>query len=125
MAENKGAVPPLMGVFGCQSVATADFRQTQRNHWHHLTNWAPTKNPPDGTYKIALQFRHLRLLVAHWSGPDAELMLAAGIHIPLWPVRQVNIVHHVQLPPLNMSEPMAPLDRFCSTLGVCDGTFLI
>lgn len=125
MKENRGAVPPLVGVFGCQSVATADFRQIQRNHWHHLTNTTPTINPPAGTYKIALQFRHLMLLVAHWSGSDSELMLAAGIHIPLWPLRQVHIAHHVQLSPLNTSDLMAPLDRFCSTLGVCDANFIM
>jgi hypothetical protein len=55
-------------------------------------------------------------------------MLAAGIHFPLWLLRQVNIArlniaHHVQLAPLNMSDPTAPLDRFCSTLGVCDADF--
>ncbi len=49
--------------------------------------------------------------------------MAAGIHIPLWPLRQVNLAHHEQLPQLNMSEPMAPLDRFCSSLGVCDADF--
>jgi hypothetical protein len=124
MKENRGAVPPLVGVYGCQSVATADFRQIQRNHWPHLTNSTPTVNPPAGTYKIALQFRHLMLLVAHWSGTNSELMVAAGIHIPLWPLRQVNISHHVQLFPLNINDPMAPLDRFCSTLGVCDANLV-
>jgi hypothetical protein len=123
MKENKGAVPPRVGVFGCQNDASADFHQIQRNHWYHLTNAMPTPVPPAGTYKIALQFRYLMLLVAHWSGSDSELMLAAGIHIPLWPLRQVNITHHVQLPPLDMSDSMAPLDRFCSTLGVCDADF--
>jgi hypothetical protein len=124
MKDNRGAIPLRVGVFGCQSIATADFRQLQRNHWPHLTNTQPVSpSPPLGTYKIALQFRHLMLLVAHWSGSDSELMLAAGIHIPLWPVRPINIVHHEQLEPLNMSDPMAPLDRFCSTLGVCDANF--
>lgn len=124
MKENKGAVPSRVGVFGCQSIATADFHQIQRNSWHHLTNTQPTTRvPPFGTYKIALQFRHLMLLVAHWAGPDSELMLATGIHIPLWPQRQVNIAYYMRLPPLDMSDPMAPLDRFSGTLGVCDAGF--
>ncbi len=55
--------------------------------------------PPDGTYKTALQFRNLMLLVVHWSAPNSELLMAAGIHIPLWPLRQVNLAHHEQLPP--------------------------
>jgi hypothetical protein len=124
MKENLGAVPPRVGIFGCQYPATADFRQIQRNHWHHLTNRPPvTPIPPAGTYKIALQFRCLMLLVAHWSDPLSVLMIAPSIHIPLWPQSQVNIAHHVQLSPLNMSDPMAPLDRFCSALSVCDADF--
>jgi len=67
-----------------------------------------------------MQFRHLMLLVAHWSGGNSELMLGAGIHIPLWPLRPVNVACHLPQPPLNMNDPMAPLDRFCRTLGVCD-----
>lgn len=124
MKEHAGSVPPRVGVFAQQSMATAGFRQMQRNQWRHLTNTPSTSPiPPAGTYKIALQFRCLMLLVAYWSDPLSVIMLAAGIHIPLWPQRQVNIAHHVQLPPLNMSDPMAPLDRFCSTLAVCDADF--
>jgi hypothetical protein len=124
MQEHAGAVPPRVEVFGQQSVPTADFRQIQRNQWHHLTNTPPIRPmPPDGTYKIAFQFRCLMLLVAYWSDPRSVLMIAASIHIPLWPLRQVNIAYHAQHPPLNMKDPMAPLaplDRFCSSLAVCD-----
>ena len=125
MKENKGAVPPRVEVFGNQMVAVkVGFGQIQRNHWPHLTNTPPIRTaPPDGTYKTALQFRNLMLLVAHWSAPNSVLMIAPGIHIPLWPLRQTNLAHHEQLPPLNMSDPMAPLDRFCSTLAVCDADF--
>ena len=125
MKDHAGGVPLRVGVFGQQSMATGDFRQIQRNQWRHLTNSPSriTPIPPRGTYKTALQFRYLMLLVAHWSAPDSELMIAAGIHIPLWPLRQVNIAYHAQMPPLNMNDPMAPLDRFCSTLAVCDTDF--
>lgn len=125
MKDHAGDVPPRVGVFAQQSVATADFRQIQRNQWRHLTNtppMTPLPPPPPGSYKIALQFRYLMLLVAHWSAPDIELMIAASIHIPLWPQR-LNVTYHAQMPPLNMNDPMAPLDRFCSTLAVCDADF--
>jgi len=124
MKENAGAVPPRVEVFGYQMAAKVGFGQIQRNHWPHLTNkpYSGTA-PPDGTYKTAMQFRCLMLLVAYWPDPVSELMIAAGIHIPLWPPRPVSIAHHEQLPPLNMNDSMAPLDRFCSTLGVCDGDF--
>jgi hypothetical protein len=124
MKENAGAVPPRVEVFGYQMISSVGFQQIQRNHWPHLTNTPYTRTaPPDGTYKTAMQFRCLMLLVAYWSDTVSELMIAAGIHIPLWPLRQVNIAHHEQLPPLNMSDSIAPLDRFCSTLAVCDADF--
>lgn len=125
MKENAGAVPPRVEVFGCQIAAkVGGFGQIQRNHWPHLTDTFPTRTaPPDGTYKTALQFRNLMLSVAHWSDLNSVLMIAPGIHVPLWPLRQTNLAHHEQLPPLNMNDPMAPLDRFCSTLAVCDADF--
>ncbi len=124
--DNAGAVPPRVEVFGQQSIATADFRQIQRNQWPHITEPPPKHpRPPDGTYKIAFQFRCLMLLVAHWSDPNSMPMISAGIHIPLWPTNKLHITYHNQLPPLNMNDPMAPIDRFCSTLGVCDMDVLL
>jgi hypothetical protein len=116
-----GAIPPRVEVFGQQWLATGDFRQIQRNQWRHIAASAPTQtSPPEGSYKIAFQFRCLMLLVAYWSGPDAIPMLSAGIHIPLWPTHKLHITYHEQLPPLDMNDPMAPLDRFCTTLAVAD-----
>jgi hypothetical protein len=121
MKDNTGAVPPRVEVFGQQSVPTADFRQMQRNQWLHLAERQSRHPvPPDGTYKIAFQFRCLMLLVAHWSDPNSMPMISAGIHIPLWPTRKLHVTYHEPLPPLDMQNPMAPLDRFCSTLAVCD-----
>ncbi|HTB93925.1 MAG TPA: hypothetical protein VK728_13920 [Candidatus Sulfotelmatobacter sp.] len=121
MKDNAGAVPPRVEVFGQQWIATAEFRQIQRNQWRQIAEPA-TKNPapPKGTYKIAFQFRCLMLLVAHWSDPNSMPMISAGIHIPLWPTHKLHITYHEQLPPLDMQNPMAPLDRFCTTLAVCD-----
>lgn len=76
MKENAGAVPPRVEVFGTQMNSNVGFGQMQRNHWPHLTN-TPYKGtappPPDGTYKTAMQFRCLMLLVAYWSGPNLNL----------------------------------------------------
>jgi hypothetical protein len=122
MKHNAGAVPPRVEVFGQQWVATADFRQIQRNQWRHIAAKPLTihPTPPEGTYKIAFQFRCLMLLVAHWSDPNSIPMISAGIHIPLWPINKLHITYHEQLPPLNMNDAMAPLDRFSTTLAVCD-----
>jgi hypothetical protein len=119
--DHAGAVPPRVEVFGQQSIWTADFNQIQRNQWRHIAK-PPPKHPapPAGSYKIAFQFRCLMLLVAHWSEPNSMPMISAGIHIPLWPTRKLHITYHEQLPPLDTKDVMAPLDRFCATLAVCD-----
>lgn len=121
MKDNQGAIPPRVQVFGQQWIATADFRQIQRNQWRHIAA-SPLEHPapPDGTYKIAFQFRCLMLLVAHWCDPNSTPMISAGIHIPLWPTHKLHITYHEQLPQLDMKDLMAPLDRFCTTLAVCD-----
>ena len=121
MKDNAGAVPPRVEVFGQQSINTGDFRQIQRNQWPYLGKPLPNATPPPpGTYKIGFQFRCLMLLVAFWSDPKSMPMISAGIQIPLWPINKLHVTYHNQLPPLDMKDPMAPLDRFCSTLGVCD-----
>jgi len=120
MKDNAGAVPPRVEVFSQQSTNTGDFRQIQRNQWPHFGEPVPNPAPPPGTYKIGFQFRSLMLLIAYWSDPKSTPMISAGIQIPLWPINKLHITYHNQLPPLNMDDLMAPLDRFCSTLGVCD-----
>jgi hypothetical protein len=122
MKDRAGAVPPRVEVFGQQSIWTVDFNQIQRNQWRHLAADSSQKDlaPPDGSYKIAFQFRHLMLLVAHWSHMNSVPMISAGIHIPLWPTQKLHITYHEQLLPLDKNDPKAPLDRFCTTLAVCD-----
>ena len=122
MKDHAGDVPPRVEVFGQQFLSTLDFNQIQRNQWPHIAAGPPPKDPapPDGTYKIAFHFRSLMLLVAHWAEPNSTPMISAGIHIPLWPVNKLHVTYHRQLPPLDMKDSMAALDRFCSTLGVCD-----
>jgi hypothetical protein len=121
MKDNAGAIPPRVEVFGQQSLNTGDFRQIQRNQWPYLGKPLPNATPPPpGTYKIGFQFRCLMLLVAFWSDPKSMPMISAGIQIPLWPINKLHVTYHNQLPPLDMKDPMAPLDRFCSTLGVGD-----
>jgi hypothetical protein len=122
MKDHAGDVPPRVEVFGQQFLSTLDFNQRQRNQWPHIAAGPPREDPapPDGIYKIAFHFRCLMLLVAHWADPRSIPMISAGIHIPLWPVNKLHITHHKQLPPLDMKDSMAALDRFCSTLGVCD-----
>jgi len=126
LRDNGGAVPPRVEVFGQQAVLTTKFCQIQRNQWPCITeSQAEYPPPPADSYKVAFHFRRLMLLVAHWSDPDWTPIMSAGIHIPLWPTNKLHITYHNQLPPLDMNDPKAPLDRFSSTLGACDMDALI
>jgi hypothetical protein len=121
LKENVGAIPPRVEVFGQQSLANGGFRQIQRNKWRHIAATTGKQiSPPEGSYKIAFQFRRLMLLVAYWSDPEALPIISAGIHIPLWPINKLHITYHEQLPALDINDPIGPLDRFCSTLAVAD-----
>jgi hypothetical protein len=125
MRDNGGAVPPRVGVYGSQYPATANFHQLQLNKWPHMTNRPPLPVPPAplaGSYKIALQFRTLLLLVAYWPELETEQLMAVGVHVPLSPIRQIYPAYYLKLQPIS-SEPMSPLERFSSALTICDLDF--
>jgi hypothetical protein len=121
MEDNAGAVPPRVGVFARQGRATLDFIQILRNHWPQRTNFPPIRMSPEpGSYKTALQFRRLLLLVAYWPEEHTDFMLAASVHIPLWPQREIYFTHHVRFAPMNVQDPAARLEDFSRSLGVLD-----
>jgi hypothetical protein len=121
MRDHAGAVPPRVGVFARQGRAASDCQQVQRNFWPHRTSFPPIRTWPEpGSYKTAMQFRHLLLLVAYWPEEHTDFMLAASVHIPLWPQREIYFTHHRQFAPLNAQDPAAQLDDFSRSLGVLD-----
>ena len=120
LKDHKGSVPPQVEIYGQQSLWRGDFDQIQRNQWLHVTGrQGEQPSPPDGSYKIAFRFRALMLLVAHWSEPNSMPVIAASLHIPLWPINKLHITYHRQLPPLDQTAQMAALDRFSTALAVC------
>jgi len=119
MKENAGAAPPRVGVFALQSPIAVGFLEIERNHWWHITDSPKPNSTMPGSYKIALQFRHLMLLTAYWPDPDTDFVIAAGVHFPLWPVRQIYF-SCVPPEPMKTTGSAAQLDMFCRTLAVID-----
>jgi hypothetical protein len=122
---NDGAVPPRVGVFALQTGTFSGFAQLQRNFWPSPSDQPQEKQPPKGSYKMAMHFRHLMLLVAHWAKEDADFLLSTGIHVPLWPVKQVYLSHYIPIDPAILTNAEKQLDMFCRDLGVVDMAPLI
>ncbi|MGE4055464.1 MAG: hypothetical protein AB7F99_11760 [Vicinamibacterales bacterium] len=86
-----GVPVPGVHVFGMQAGFNKKTAYYQTGTWPHF---APPAEPvlrvvknAAGSYKIGLQFKHLYLLTAFWPEPFAELVLTAGAHIPIWPMK--------------------------------------
>jgi len=111
-----------VGVFACVLTPYMTFAYAEHNQWPIFSR---AKAPePDGRYKIALQFKALGLLVAHWPEPNATFVLEAGVHVPVWPPRRIypayfagRSVPQPSATPLS-SEATVQLERFSNTLGV-------
>jgi hypothetical protein len=81
-----GILPSSVGVVAKQHPPSGMASFCQRNEWLHA-HPDPDRGIPIETtegYKIGLQFRYLLLLVAYWPG-HTQYLLAAGLHVPLWP----------------------------------------
>ena len=87
--RDKPAMPPQIGVFAAINIPTREFGYYQRNHWPNLS----AQNVPDLSelmtsqgFKLAFHLKHLILMVANIPRPTSRFVLAAGLHIPLWPL---------------------------------------
>jgi hypothetical protein len=120
MARHKGEVPPGIWVVTQIGPPTSNFLHIERNQWmHNHSGVSPSRKPPEGSFKIAFQFRYLMLLVAHWPDENAQMILSAGIHIPLWPQEQVYLCRYeTEFQGMDHSNAAALLDRFCRSLSV-------
>jgi hypothetical protein len=90
------SMPRAMAVFTNQHVETRDFSYYQRNRWPHFSSES-TGVDPEGRYKIGLQIKRLLILVAHWPPPFHGFILAAGVHIPVWPNQQIYCCYYPRL----------------------------
>jgi hypothetical protein len=86
---NVHPVPKGVAVFAQQHKSDRDFYWLQGAMWHGVFgNEVVDFDPQEATtrsYKIALQFRSLILLVACWPFEGWRLALWRGVHRPLWP----------------------------------------
>jgi hypothetical protein len=86
-----GAPIPRVHVFGMQADFNKKTAYYQSGTWPHFE--PPTElvlnvvQKAAGSYKIGLQFKYLYLLTVFWPEPSAEIVLTAGVHIPIWPMK--------------------------------------
>ena len=119
MKANNGTIPPRVGVFAQLSNTAPEFLLLQRNKWGHFTSSNARQTPPPGSYKTAMKFRQLVLLVAYWPEEFTNFVIATGVHIPLAPIRPD---HYAYVPdePLNMNNPNIVVEFFSQSLAVAD-----
>lgn len=124
-------LPEGVGVFGAQQSYTHDFVYFQKNTWQNFTAAAPGPEQQfsehemlEEAHKVALQLRHLLLLVA--VPPPSfrgRFVLAAGLHVPIWPLDppifpayRVSTQLPTQLDPHDLSRDLVRV--FSDTLAV-------
>ncbi len=118
IAGNSTNLRPGVGVFAQQAVSTREFAYYQRNRWPEFTMVPGAGDPLPGSYKIALEFRRLMLLIAYWPSPSAAFVLAAGVHLPLWPIQNFYLCYYSPTEPPTPYDSHVVLDRFGSSLGI-------
>lgn len=78
-------------VFGQQHHGTRRFYWIQNSVWRFFSdspvNEESLRETNEGSYKISLQLGKLLLLVAFWPTDEWQMVVWAGIHIPLYPTR--------------------------------------
>jgi len=88
LRDNPTDLPPQIGVFAAHTVPTREFGNRQRNHW---VNGSLTEAPDlieemqKSAYKLSIQLRQVLLMAAYLPRASSQFLLAAGLHLPLWP----------------------------------------
>jgi len=118
LVDNSEGLASGVGVFAQQVTTRNTFANIQRNRWPVQTDNPLPDSASAGRYKIAMEFRHLMLLVAFWPLPRAHFLLLAGIHVPLWPVREWYPAYFDKVQSSAAEDSRSLLDKFCSHLGI-------
>lgn len=94
-ASKSGAVPEGVSVFGYQVQYDRDFSCMQLASWHQIARPGTALFDPNqrAGYKVVLQYRYLILLGAYWPHQPATFAIASGVHVPLFPARQLWVSH--------------------------------
>jgi hypothetical protein len=90
LCREEGSLPQRVVVFAQQHHFTVPFYWIQGSSWIiHSKRDVPPKTVVEtlqnGSYKIALLFRHLLLLVAYQPMEDLRYVVWRGVHVPLYP----------------------------------------
>ncbi|MBI3896545.1 MAG: hypothetical protein HY313_11505 [Acidobacteria bacterium] len=118
--RDKPAMPSQVGIFAAINIPTREFGYYQRNDW---PNWS-TEGVPDLSesmtsqgFKLAFHLKHLLLMVAHIPRPTSRFVLAAGLHIPLWPPEPFFASYRVDLRTTEPHDIREVMEIFNNRLG--------
>jgi hypothetical protein len=126
LRNNLTDLPPQVGVFATFTVPTREFGSRQRNHW---VNGSLSETPAllaemrAGAYKLSIQLRRLLLMAAYLPRVSSQFLLAAGLHIPLWPMLPIFPCYKADLtfePPYDSIKVLAIFNDSLGALHVAE-----
>jgi hypothetical protein len=123
LKDNPNQVPDRFGVFGSQQPirpGTHSFTYLQRNSWVNAgIDGAPNQTGAmlEGAFKVGIQLRGLYLLTAYLPVVNSKFLVAAGLHIPLWPRGPLFAAYKVSLDIPEPYDSYSVLKVFTHTLG--------
>lgn len=119
LKDNPTLLPTQVGVFGATQRTTRDFGYLQRNHWVNVeescTKFSTTLAGKE--YKLSIEMRNLFLIAAYLPSGSSHFMLAAGMHVPIWPTDTLLPCYRTDLTVANPYDSLNVLNLFNNSLG--------
>jgi len=119
LKNNPTLLPTQIGVFGATQRATRDFGYLQRNHWVNVEEPSAKvlKTLVGKEYKLSIELRNLFLMAAYLPSGSSHFMLAAGMHVPIWPTNTLLPCYRTDLTVVNPYDSLNVLALFNNSLG--------
>jgi hypothetical protein len=92
------------------------FSLNQRNTWSKFSHEPAVSE--EGWFKVAFSLEHLMVLVAGVPSRDFQLVIGAGVHVPIWPNTKIDLHHWYYSMRLEGLDPSAALQNFSDLLAV-------
>lgn len=124
LRDKPNELPDGFGVFAGQQPirpGTRHFAYIQRNSWLNASlEGAPKRDREmlEGGFKVGVQLLSLSLLCAYLPLRDSRFLVAAGLHVPLWPRGPLFAAHKIALDIPEPYDSFAVLEVFAHTLAV-------